>query len=933
MAGMNPNLFRYIWTHSRREQLVILAAVLLSLPFYFASFDVPKRIINEAIQGQPFRDGRATVTVFRIEPGLPDWLGGHSIRLFDGFEVGQLGLLWSLSGLFLALVLINGAFKYYINLSKGILGERMLRRMRFEIFALFLRFRPEDIRAVRPAEAATIIKDEVEPIGGFIGDAFIQPAFLSAQALTALVFIMVQSFWLGLVALAIILVQAFIIPALRRELIRLSRERQIESRKLAGRIGEIVETAPAIHAVGASSFSRSDIGERLGLLFTIRAKLFQRKFAVKYLNNLLAQVTPFFFYAIGGYLAVTGAMNIGQLVAVIAAYRDLPPPVKELIDWDQQRADVIVKYQQILTQLPAQLLPADETAPGHEPRAVPAADATLRLQGLQIVDPRGNVLLEPATLDIQRPAHIALVGAPGSGRDALARALGRQLSEARGRITIGTASVLGMPDAMASRAVAYVGPDPHVVSGSIGDNILMGLRRVAPTLAPADIAAEIKRRVEAVRSGNPAVLPTDDWIDIDLAGVSSRRELTTRICALLSLVGMGDDIFRLGLLSRPDPALHADLIAHVPELRRAVGEALRTPANARLVEQFDPARFNRNATLGENLLFGQPCGEMLSLARLGQDPYFKSILQAEALLYPLVTVGLRMAETVFEIFADLPAGSPLFERFSFIDADDLPEFERIVEQARQLGVTRLGPQAQSRLIELGLAYNEQRHRMNVLEPGFEDRVIRARRSLRTYLPADYAEFVDFYDPDRPIRGTNLRDNILFGRIAHGVPNAEARVLDILRGALEAAGITGAVNQMGLDAPAGPSGRQLVPRQRAAVVLVRALIGRPDMLVLDNALSSFTPSEARIVIARIRQDLTGRSLVVTLNDMDEAAEFDLAIEFDGPRLVRAVTPEAASGLDEPAADARASAQAPEPDAAQAQANAKANAPQADASMAS
>ena len=31
-----------------------------------------------------------------------------------------------------------------------------------------------------------MIKDEVEPIGGFIGDAFVQPVFLGGQALTAL---------------------------------------------------------------------------------------------------------------------------------------------------------------------------------------------------------------------------------------------------------------------------------------------------------------------------------------------------------------------------------------------------------------------------------------------------------------------------------------------------------------------------------------------------------------------------------------------------------------------------------------------------------------------------------------------------------------------------------------------------------------------------
>ena len=34
---MEPNLFKYIWRHSKREQIFILLLVLLSLPFYFLS--------------------------------------------------------------------------------------------------------------------------------------------------------------------------------------------------------------------------------------------------------------------------------------------------------------------------------------------------------------------------------------------------------------------------------------------------------------------------------------------------------------------------------------------------------------------------------------------------------------------------------------------------------------------------------------------------------------------------------------------------------------------------------------------------------------------------------------------------------------------------------------------------------------------------------
>ena len=99
-----------------------------------------------------------------------------------------------------------------------------------------------------------------------------------------------------------------------------------------------------------SNWERAEISSRLARIFFIRFDIYQWKFLVKFINNLLAQVTPFVFYLVGGYLAITGRLDIGQLVAVIAAYKELPSPLKDLIDWDQQRLDVQVKYTQVVEQ-------------------------------------------------------------------------------------------------------------------------------------------------------------------------------------------------------------------------------------------------------------------------------------------------------------------------------------------------------------------------------------------------------------------------------------------------------------------------------------------------------------------------------------------------------------------------------------------------------
>ena len=77
---MEANLFRYIWRFSRREQIAILLLIVGSLPFYWGSLDIPKRIVNEAIQGRAFRDGKTEAQLFDLSIALPKFLGGWSIH-------------------------------------------------------------------------------------------------------------------------------------------------------------------------------------------------------------------------------------------------------------------------------------------------------------------------------------------------------------------------------------------------------------------------------------------------------------------------------------------------------------------------------------------------------------------------------------------------------------------------------------------------------------------------------------------------------------------------------------------------------------------------------------------------------------------------------------------------------------------------------------
>ena len=181
-----------------------------------------------------------------------------------GQTLSQVHYLFALCGIFLLLVLINGAFKYVMNVYQGIVGERMLRRLRYELYSRVLRFPLRHFRRVSGGEIVQMINAEVEPLGGFIGDAFALPAFQGGTLLTILVFMFVQDPILGLAAIALYPVQIAVIPRLQRQVNQLGKARVRQVRRLAERIHETVGGARDIRANDATQYERARFSSELG---------------------------------------------------------------------------------------------------------------------------------------------------------------------------------------------------------------------------------------------------------------------------------------------------------------------------------------------------------------------------------------------------------------------------------------------------------------------------------------------------------------------------------------------------------------------------------------------------------------------------------------------------------------------------------------------
>jgi putative ABC transport system ATP-binding protein len=860
---MEHNLFRYIWRNSWRDQSLILAVVAVSYVFYFISLDLPKQIVNQAIHGEAFEGGKTTASLLNLSIGPIDWLGLPQVTLFQGVQLNQVAYLVALCFAFLFFVVVNGWLKQLVNTEKGRLGERMLRRLRYELYDRVLRFPIAHFRKVKQAEVATMIKDEVEPLGGFIGDAYITPAFLGGQALTALSFILIQNVWLGLISVVVLAVQLIIIPLLRKRILELGRQRQLTARQLAGRIAENVDGTIEIHASDTSNYERADIVNRLEKIFLIRFELYQRKFFVKYLNNMLSQTTPFLFYLIGGYFALKGQFDVGALVAVINAYKDLPSPIKELIDWQQQSQDVQIKYEQVIEQFtPDGMLPPELQELAKE--APPAPEGGLSIQSIAYYEEGGARLLDNAALEVGADDHLAIVGFNGSGKEALGQVLARLIMPSAGTLRWGNADMTTLPESVTGRHISYIGDETYLFPFSILENVAYGLkhRPIAPAKYEGRALQHFERRIaEARRTGNPLLDIHAQWIDFESAGVEDMPGLKRRIIELLPVVELEEDAYQFGLRGLVDPDEEPDVAARFLEARAAIHRRLQEPGLSHLVESFDPARYNRDMTVAENLLFGTPRGAVFDFGTLRDNEFLAEVIEAEGLKPALIAMGAKIAETMVELFADLPPGHPFFEQFSFISADDLPLVQQLLARVQRSGLDNASPADQQRLVAITFPYIEARHRLGLIDAELEGKLLAARRRFAETLPEEFRDFIEFYDPQRYNAAATVQDNMLFGRLIYGQAQAGQKIYRLLFDVVSELGLKAEVLAVGLEHGVGTGGRRLTGPQRQKVALVRALVRRPRILILNNALAPLEAAVQTRIVKALRREMKDRCLIL------------------------------------------------------------------------
>ncbi len=880
---MEKTIFGYVWRFSRRQQITMTLMSAASLPFLYLFYEVPKTIINQAIQG-------LDVTYpLNLAEKLTFSVLGIKIPLLGPFDlvVGQTPYLFLLCGLFLLLVGVNQGFKYVINVYKGLTGERMLRRLRFELYSRVLRFPLPTFRKMSQGEIIPMITAEVEPLGGFIGDAFSLPAFQGGYLATILAFLFLQDWRMASAAVALYPLQLWLIPKLQRKVNLLGKERVARVRRLSDKIGETVQGVQETHAHDTSNFVLTDFSNQLFWIYGVRERIYRQKFVIKFLNNSIQQLGPFCFYSIGGYFVITGDLAIGTLVAAIAAHKDLASPWKDLLAYYQMQADATIKYDQVVSQFG----PAGMRGPEYqltEPDDQDALSGELTASNLTLIDDQEVPVVDGVSLRLSLDKRYAIVGAGGSGKDELTLLLARLLDPSNGNINLGGRDAASLPEAVTGRRIVHVGAAAFVFAGSIADNLFLGLKHRPLRPAEHDEAGAKHRAVyvdEARRSGNMDYDPDADWIDYAAAGADDAAALRPAGLKALSQIGMGDEIYQFGLRGTIDPQARPDLAAAI--LRARVGLRQHMAADPDLlvlVEGFDAAAYNLNASVGENLMFGNPVGNAFDVEHLAEHPYVLDVLAQVGLTEQFLSVGFQVASTMVELFADLPPDHELFQQFSFISAEELPDIQALLQRSDRANLAALPDEDRAQLMSLPFKVIPARHRLGVVDDDLQSKLLEARRYFAANLPDELRSAVEFFDVEQYNASANIQDNILFGKVAYGQAQAVDRVGALISAVIAELDLHEVVAEVGLSFEVGIAGSRLSTAQRQKLALARALVKRPDILILSETTTSLDSASQATIMEALLAEFEGRCLIWSVQRASMAAGFDEVLVMRQGRLM-------------------------------------------------
>lgn len=253
----------------------------------------------------------------------------------DAIAGSNLTLLFSLVAIYCCVVLVTGMLKLCLRLYEGWLSESAIRYCRSHLAGLYDKETGE--KSDDPGSAVSIIRAEIEQVGGFVGNGLSDPAGHVATMIAVLGYMIVVEPFIALCSMAFLLPQVLITPLLQR------RVNNLTARRISGlrRLSTVLTTTDP-PGLDIRKLDRQSL-----VLFRNRMRIFLWKFAGKAVINFINALAPIAVLLTGGWMVIRGETELGVVVAFTTGFTQLADPMRAMIAYYRLASQTRVKHDKI----------------------------------------------------------------------------------------------------------------------------------------------------------------------------------------------------------------------------------------------------------------------------------------------------------------------------------------------------------------------------------------------------------------------------------------------------------------------------------------------------------------------------------------------------------------------------------------------------------
>lgn len=791
--------------------------------------------------------------------GLTDLMTRDSAAAGDrSAEVSRM-ILWML-----AAQLSVAALSFWSETQLARLRERLGRGLTLDLLRRLLRFSPQYFREHDAETINARVLENTRAAAEFAAQMIVA-APLAVLSLVIFGGVMLSTHWfLGCCMLPLTLLSGYFL-VFDRQIQQLNREHRKQWDEIRSASHELVAGVGEIRVQGAFDYGVRRIEARFERFRKLQTRSSRWNALFQVGEPFVAAVQNSAVYWLGAglclggssFAAISGRMTWGEVVQFLLVMQLFAGPVQQiagyLLKWRMSRESHLRIHE----------LWIEELAFGDEeeclsPDAAPvAAPGDFQFRDVNVTAPGGARILQGVQARIPSRQHAGIVGTAGCGKSTLLQLMIRGVDPSAGQVLLANRNIAAWGVQQLARDVGFVNQHPVIFAASIRDNILLGLRR------PSTLVCQV------------------DGESVDVSPwehVASPRDLDRRVLDIARRLNFETDLFQKGLNSAPSDAAGCPLLrARIAALRQSFCDRL-DPAHAALVVSFHDDAYCPEATLGENLL--GPNTAWPTTPGKSEQRHLFACLNEAGLFEELLALGARRLREERRLAAQLSRRSSRLRellRASCLQAE-------LSAGRDPIRFLELDLHSQATLVRLALESPALAAAELAGAGDFASRAVRARHSL---LAASAASPVNAYWPrgDTYDERLTVRENLLLGRInghvLRAAPTIDNRLYELLRDA----GVLEEVLVLGLDYQVGEGGNRLSGGQRQKIALARALVKRPQTLLLDEATANLDEISQRCVTDLLQHDFADQTVVAVSHRLATVRDCGQILVLDQGQIVQ------------------------------------------------